>query len=309
MDEVLSAAPAMPRWIERRLARDGGGDFHRYALDVGAGEPLRMHVMERGEGVPVLMVHGNPTWGYLYRKVAARLDARRFRVIVPDLVGLGFSDKPAAAAHTLDAHIGWMGALVDRLGLDDVVLVGQDWGGPIGFGAFAARAERVRGLVVLNTAISPPRPGFRASAFHRFAKLRGVSDAVFRLGQFPQAFMSLAQGDKTSLSPATLAAYVAPLAVPFGPRRNVAPLALARMVPDSQAHPSVPALERVHGFVSGFRGPAAIVWGTRDPILGRLVGWVEKNLPHARSLRTNAGHFLQEEVPDAIAQAIEHAAA
>lgn len=308
-------APAMPRWIERKLATEGGGDYRRYAVEVPAsgaagqsGPTLRMHVMERGRGRPVLMVHGNPTWGFLYRKVAARLDPARFRVILPDLVGLGWSDKPHAQAHTLDAHIDWMGALVDRLGLDDVVLVGQDWGGPIGFGAFASRTARATGLVVLNTAISPPRKGFRASAFHRFARLPGISDAVFRLGQFPQAFMSMAQGDKTSLSPTTIAAYVAPLVAVVGAHRNVAPLALARMVPDAQSHPSVPALERVHGFVSSFRGPAAIVWGTRDPILGRMLGWVEKNLPHARSQRTAAGHFLQEEVPDAIAQAIEHAA-
>jgi len=153
-------------------------------------------------------------------------------------------------------------------------------------------------------AISPPRPGFRASRFHRFARLPLVSDVAFRCGQFPQAFMALAQGDRASIDRAAWRAYVTPL---LDPRDNVAPLALARMVPDSQEHPSIAGLLRVQAFVSSWTGSAAIVWGTRDPILGRMLGWVEKNLPAARVWRTQAGHFLQEEVPDEIAQAIEHA--
>jgi len=290
-------APAMPRAIAEQLP------FERYAIDVGG---VRMHVMERGRGIPVVCLHGNPTWGYLWRKVALLLDPTRYRVIMPDLVGLGFSDKPRdPRAHTLDNHIRWFGTLIDRLGLSDLVFAGQDWGGPIGFGALAERRQRVAGLVVLNTAISPPRADFRPSAFHRFARLPLVSDAVFRLGGFPQAYLGFAQGDRKSIDRRALIAYVTPL---LDPRFNAAPLALARMVPDSQSHPSIPALQRVHDFVAGFAGPSSIVWGTRDPILGRMLGWVEKNLPRARVWRTNAGHFLQEEVPDEIALGIVHAA-
>ncbi len=289
-------APSLPNAVAAELSY-----FDRYAVDVGG---PKMHVMEHGQGLPIVCVHGNPTWGYLWRKVAARLDPTRFRVILPDLIGLGYSDKPRAG-HSLDQHIVWMRALLDQLDLDRFVIVGQDWGGPVGFGAAALRPDQVAGLVVLNTAISPPRPGFRPSAFHRFAKLPLVSDAIFRLGSFPQAFMATAQGDKSSIDFAAWRAYVAPL---LDPRTNAAPLALARMVPDGADHPSVPALQRVHTFVSGFKGPASIVWGTRDPILGRMVGWVEKNLPHAKVWRTEAGHFLQEEVPDEIVAGIEHAA-
>lgn len=298
-------APKMPGRIERQL------QMTRYAVDVGGavspGVVRRMHVMERGRGRPVLMLHGNPTWGYLWRKVVSRLDPERFRMIVPDLIGLGYSDKPRAASeHTLENHIAWMGALVDRLGLEDVVLVVQDWGGPIGLGAAQIRPERVTGLVVLNTAISPPRPGFKASWFHRFARWPVISDLAFRAGQFPQAFLNIAQGDKQSIDFEAMEAYVRPL---LDPRDNVAPLALARMVPDTATHPSIPALERCLAYVQGFRGPASIVWGTRDPILGRVLGWVEKNMPDARVWKTRAGHFLQEEVPDEIADGIHHAAA
>jgi len=292
-------APPLPGFIARELP----ASLRRYRLDLGE---HRVHVMEAGEGRPVWMQHGNPTWGFLWRKVVAELDLRRFRVILPDLVGLGFSDRPAdAESHTLDAHIGWMGRLVDALGLEDLIFVGQDWGGPIGFGTLGERPGRCAGLVVLNTAIGPPRPGFRPTLFHRFAALPIVSDVAFRLLQFPQMNLNLAQGDRRSIDRAAAWAYRWPL---LDPRHNAAPLALARMVPDGPEHPSIPALNRSQAFVETFEGPSAIVWGDRDPILGRLRSWVEKNLPGARVTRTEAGHFLQEEVPREIAEAIAHVA-
>jgi len=291
---TLLPAPPLPDWITRQLP-----PVDRYAVDVGG---HAMHVMEAGVGQPVLLAHGNPSWGFLYRKVIRALDLTRFRVIVPDLVGLGLSDKPRdPEAHCLEAHIGWMGRLLDALDLRDLIVVGQDWGGPIAFGAAAERADRVAGLVVLNTVISPPRAKFRPTAFHRFARLPVVSELVFRVFAFPQIGMNLAQGDPLSITPMVAAAYWWPLR---DPRRNQAPLALARMVPDRQEHSSVEPLGRVHAFVTGFDGPTAIVWGDRDPVLGRVRGWVEKNLPGAPVTRTRAGHFLQEEVPGDIARAI-----
>src|SRR5262249_59281753 len=104
--------PPIPEWIGRQLPPSA----RRRLVDVGG---ARMHVMEWGEGRPVLLQHGNPTWGFLYRKVVAALAGSRLRLVVPDLVGLGFSDKPEAAAHTLDNHARWLGALVDRLVLED----------------------------------------------------------------------------------------------------------------------------------------------------------------------------------------------
>lgn len=303
MDPVLSA---MPRWLEGELQATLPGITRRVVEVDGPGGSASMHLMERGVGVPVVMLHGNPTWSYLWRKVAARLDPTRYRVVMPDLVGLGFSSRPEASAHTLDHHIAWFGDLLDRLEgeLGRFVFVGQDWGGPVGFGACAARRSRVAGLVVLNTAISPPRKGFRPSLFHRFARWPVLSDLAFRLGQFPQAFMAVAQGDRR-MELEAVRAYVAPL---LDPRTNHAPLMLARMVPDGETHASIPALTRCQEFVAGFDGPAAIVWGQRDPVLGRMLSWVEKNLPHAEVTRTQAGHFLQEEVPDEIAEAIERVA-
>ena len=294
---VRQDAPSLPDWLSKHLP------YERYRIDVGK---LFLHVMEAGiqEGSarPVLMVHGNPTWGFLYRKVVAELPTGRFRVVLPDLIGLGFSDKPSdPAAHRLDDHQRWLGRLVDELDLTSVILVVQDWGGPIGLGAFAGREERLSGLVVLNTVLGPPRPGFRPTSFHRFARTPIVSSLVFRGLGFPQRGLWMAQGQRSSISGDVARAYRYPLRR-FADR--VAPLALARMVPDSHQHPSIPGLQRSQEVATGFGGPAAIVWGDRDPVLGRVRRHVQRLLPDAQVTGTQAGHFLQEEVPADIAAAI-----
>ncbi len=290
-------APPLPDWLAPLVP------FTRYQVAVGE---RRLHVMETGSGFPVLLLHGNPTWGFLYRKVAAELAGAPLRLIMPDLLGLGFSDKPTdPRVHTLEHHGELIAGLLDQLELPRLIFVGQDWGGPIGLRALGHHPGRMAGLVLLNTVVGPPRPGFRPTAFHRFARLPIVSDVVFRGLGFPQRALGLAQGDRRSISGVTARAYMYPLR---GWRNNAAPLALARMVPDSQEHPSIPALHRCLEVVTGFNGPSAIVWGDRDPVLGRIRTFLERLLPHAAVTRTKAGHFLQEEVPGPIAAAIRRVA-
>ncbi len=292
-------APPLPDFIERQLPPS----LSRYAVRV---DGHRMHVMESGEGRPVLLLHGNPTWGFLYRKVVRELAREPLRLILPDLVGLGLSDKPRdASEHQLDQHAGWVGGLIDALELEGLIFVGQDWGGPIGLCALEPRRERLAGLVVLNTVLGPPRPGFRPTAFHRFARMPVLSDLAFRGLGFPQTALWTAQGDRGSIRGQVARAYRYPLRR-F--RDRVAPLALARMVPDTLQHPSVPALERCQALVESFDGPAAIVWGDRDPVLGRVRRRIERLLPDAPVTRTRAGHFLQEEVPRDIANAVRDVA-
>ena len=266
-------------------------------LDAGG---LRMHVMEAGQGTPVLAVHGNPTWSFLYRKVAAALSGEPFRLIMPDLVGLGLSDRPPRASdHTLENHARCLGALMDGLELRDAIVVGQDWGGLIALRALADRPHVARALVLLNTVVGPPRPGFRPSLFHRLARWPVLSDVTFRGLRFPLHHLHRVQGDGTTIRGEVARAYRWPLR--WG---EATPLALARMVPDGEAHASVAPLRRCQEFVQAFPGPVAVVWGERDPILGRVAGWVSKLRPDAAVTRTPAGHFLQEEVPREIASAI-----
>jgi len=264
-----------------------------------------VHVMEWGprEGRAVVLVHGNPTWGFLWRKVVAAVRARdpSLRLIAPDLVGLGLSSRPPAAAHTLANHGAWLGAALDQIVPGPLVLVAQDWGGAIGLRAMVDRAPRLRGLVLGNTAVGPPAKTFKPTLFHRLSQMPVISDALFRGLGFPLGVLHLTQGDRSSIRGDVARAYRWPLR---SIRSRAAPLALARMVPDSQAHPSIPDLAKAEELYRTAKVPVALVWGTKDPILGRVVGHLSRLRPDASVVKTGAGHFLQEEVPDELATAI-----
>lgn len=275
--------------------------FDRYRVEIKPG--LAVHVMEQGEGRPVVLFHGNPTWGFLYRKVAAELRGEPFRLIMPDLVGLGFSDRPSSvSAHTFENHSNWMTALLSQLDLADVIAVVQDWGGPIGLHALSRHPGVMTGAVVMNTLIEPPRPGFKPTRFHRLFSTR-AGDFLSRYLGLPQRALAFAQGDRKSISGEVARAYAYPLQRSRG---NEAVAALVRMVADDMDHPTVALQQEVAGFMAGFGGPTALVWGTEDPVLGRLLRRHERLLPEARVTTTGAGHFLQEEVPAEIAQAIRY---
>ncbi|MBX7098679.1 MAG: alpha/beta fold hydrolase [Myxococcaceae bacterium] len=289
-------APPLPDWLAAELP------FSRYTVRA-AGRTV--HVMEQGEGVPVLLVHGNPTWGFLWRKVARALAGARLRLVMPDLVGLGLSEHPGADFHTLENHGQVLAALIEGLGLDAPVFVCQDWGGAIGGLGLSLAGVMPRAVVAMNTVLGPPREGFRPTAFHRFARMPVVSDLAFRALSYPQRALHLAQGDRGSIRGATAKAYRWPLSFAKG---NAAPLALARMVPDSLEHPSIAPLKACEAFLLRHPGPQEVVWGDRDPVLGRAFKRLHATLPRANVTHTQAGHFLQEEVPDDIAAAIRRAA-
>jgi haloalkane dehalogenase len=266
----------------------------------------RMHVLEWGppDGKAVLMVHGNPTWSFLWRKVVAELARDNLRLVCPDLIGLGLSSKPEIAEHTLEHHGAWLGAAIDELipAPQPLVLVAQDWGGPIGMYAMWRRREQLRGIVLGNTAVSPPAPKFRATLFHRLSQVSIVSDVLFRRLGFPLGVLHMSQGDRGSIRGEVAKAYRWPLR-----RRSerAAPLALARMVPDSATqHPSLPALQVTNDLFASADVPIHLVWGMRDPILGRVVNHLARLRPDAKVTKTEAGHFLQEEVPRELADAI-----
>jgi haloalkane dehalogenase len=286
-------APPLPDFLARALP------FERSLVDAGG---ARFHVMEAGNGPAVVFLHGNPAWGFLWRNVARDVAAARLRAIVPDLVGLGLSEKPRDPGfHTLENHARAVGALLDAVAPGPIVLAVHDWGGPIGLAAMAARRERLAGLVLTNTRIGPPRPGSRATPFHRFANLPGVSDVAFRLLGFPQNALHRVQADPRSIRGDVARAYRWPLR---HLRDRVAPLALARMVPIGPDHPSIAPLRRSLEAATSFAGPAAIVWGERDPLLGRSLHAMVEALPRALVTRLAAGHYPQEEEPGAIAAAV-----
>ncbi len=285
--------PALPSWLEEELP------FNRRVFSDG---DHGIHFIDEGSGPPILLLHGNPTWSFLWRKVIRILARENVRIIAPDLVGLGLSDKPRdPRVHTLDFHAGRISALVAALDLRDITIAGQDWGGPIIAVMAARNRQRVRGAVFANTAIRVPRRPPRVTAFHRFSHLPLVSDLVFRVFNLPVPVLHLVQGDRSSIGPAERRAYRYPLRA-FKDR--VAPLALARLVPTSLDSPTLRTLQEAEDWARSFSGPVRLVWGMRDPILGRSINGIKKLFPDAEVAETDAGHFLQEEVPEELAAAV-----
>jgi haloalkane dehalogenase len=283
----------LPSWLSEELP------FNRRVFADG---DHTIHFIDEGEGPPVLLQHGNPTWSFLWRKVIRILARGNVRVIAPDLVGLGLSSKPRdPRIHTLDFHANRISALVEALDLHDITIAGQDWGGPIIAVMAARNRHRIRGAVFSNTAIRVPSRPPRRTAFHRFSHMPVVSDLFFRVFNFPIPILHLAQGDRSSIGRSERRAYRWPL------RRikdRTAPLALARLVPQRLDSPTIQTLKEAENWAESFSGPVGLVWGMRDPILGRSLRGAMKLFPDAVVVEIDAGHFLQEEVPEELAAAI-----
>ena len=299
---VDQPAPPLPDWLARLFPLTRCV----HVIDDGADAGRRIHYVDHGprDAPAVVMCHGNPTWSFLWRKVIAELPD--MRCLAPDMLGLGLSDKlPREDDHTYVRHLDALTDWLRALDLPRVILVGQDWGGPIAMGLGQRLPDRVSGIVLANTSVLVPRRP-RGTWFHRFARLPVVSRPVFRWLGAPQKLLWVAQGDRRSIRGDVARAYRWPLR---HLRDRAAPQGLARMVGDRPDHPSVAPMRETEAWVRGFEGPIALVWGTRDPILGRALRRHREAFPDAPVTETDAGHFLQEEVPAAIAAAIADVAA
>lgn len=274
-------------------------DYKSYLVEVEPG--IKVHFLEVGSGYPVLLLHGNPTSGFLYRKVTKELPTDRLRLIMPTLVGLGFSSKIPASQHTLDNHIRWLNTALAQLKLTELVYVGQDWGGPVGLGTLARSPDLMKGAVILNTGFNAPTETRSLSRAHDIAKTPVVGELVFEV--FVSVFDRLhqAQGDPNSIPLEVAQLYGRPLLESGNAK---APLAMMRMVPYRPDEPSSAQLRDIERYVRSLDVPVEIVWGMNDPILSKGLPLMRKNFPKAPVTETKAGHFLQEEVPADIATAI-----
>tara|TARA_Y100000991_G_scaffold114244_1_gene86153 strand:+ start:549 stop:1571 length:1023 start_codon:yes stop_codon:yes gene_type:complete len=274
--------------------------YKSYFIEVEPG--IKIHVLEVGQGYPVYVQHGNPTTGLLYRKVAALLPLDRVRVIMPTMVGLGYSTKIAASEHTLDNHMRWMNRVLRKLELTEAVYAGQDWGGPVGMGALSLSPGVLKGAVVMNTGFRAPRAPMDLSRAHALVKTPLVGELVVEaLSSVFFARLPRVQGDPATMPPRVMDLYRRPLEDSGNAK---ATLALMRMVADGPDHASSPALRHIERYVEGLDIPVELVWGMNDPILGRGLPFMQKIFPTAPVTETEAGHFLQEEVPEIIAAAL-----
>ena len=279
-------------------------DYESYLVEVEPG--IKVHVLEFGSGLPVLLQHGNPTSGFLYRKVVEELPTNRVRVIAPTLVGLGFSSKVPASEHTLANHTRWLHGVLEQLNLTEVVFAGQDWGGPIGMGALARSPDLLKGIVVMNTFFDAATEEGDLSPGHAFARRPVVGE--FLIETLGMIFRNLpqTQGNPDSLPPDVLELYRDPVVTSGNAK---APLAMMRMVPDGPDHPTTREMRVIEQYVRSVDIPAEIVWGANDPILAGQLPAMKRHFPDAPITETQAGHFLQEEVPAEIAAALMRVAA
>ncbi len=263
----------------------------------------RMHYVESGEGAPVLCLHGNPTWSFLYRDLLRGLDDRA-RVIAPDLIGFGLSEKPPdPKSYSLDGHIEDVAALIEALDLRDLTLVLHDWGGPIGLGAAMRAPDRVRRLVLINTWAFVPS-GAPVGEPRLLARLVRVPLAGEQLVQGLGIYTRIAlreEGDSDLRG--TRRAY---RGVQGSWQERAGVLAFPRLVPLESDDRNGALFERLDGFVRDFRGPVLLVWGMRDERLGAalLEQWRQR-VPQAEILELeNAGHAPQEDAPEQIVAGI-----
>jgi haloalkane dehalogenase len=291
----------------------------RYAEVTADGvEPLRMHYVDEGpaDGPVALLLHGQPTWSFLYRKVIAALAARGVRVVAPDNIGFGRSDKPALATdYTFARHIGWTRSLVTGLDLRDVTLVAQDWGGPIGFSVLAAEPERFAAVVAANTILHTADPALADRltwAVHGLGESRVVLeealvDYLLHTQRAPELRASDFVGAATTvpLTPEVLAAYDAPFPSPeltAGLRQMTALLPLTRNDVGARiGRHTMAALEQ-------FDRPFVTCYSDGDPATR---GWdqvFQERVPGARGRDhvtiTGAGHFLQEDAGEELARVV-----
>ncbi|WP_323792711.1 haloalkane dehalogenase [Nocardioides sp.] len=294
----------------------------RYAEVVPADEPdlepLRMHYLDEGpaEGPVVLLLHGQPTWSYLYRSVIPVLVDAGLRVIAPDNIGFGRSDKPSSPYdYTLARHIGWTASLVSGLDLRDVTLVAQDWGGPIGLSVLAREPDRFAAVVAANTILhtaDPALAGRLTWAVHgegdsRVVLEESLLDYLLHTQRAPVLRASDFVGASTAepLSAEVLAAYDAPFPTPdhtAGLRQMTALLPLTRNDPGARIG------RRTMRALEAFERPFVTAYSDGDPATRGWETVFAERVPGARGREhasiAGAGHFLQEDAGPALAQVV-----
>jgi haloalkane dehalogenase len=268
-----------------------------------AGEPgtLRVHYLDEGprDAAPVLLMHGEPSWSYLYRHMIPTLVAAGHRVIAPDLVGFGKSDKPAEQGdYSYAAHVAWMHELLfDQLDLTGITFFGQDWGGLVGLRLVAARPDRFARVVVGNTGL-PEGDGKLSEAFLAWQKFSRESP-VFPIGTIING------GSATDLSPEVIAAYDAPFPdETFKSGARIFPSHVPSLADDPGAAENREAWKVFEQWrkpwLCAFSDKDPVTKGGEGPFLRRVPG--TEGQPHTTIV--GGGHFLQEDKGPELAEVI-----
>lgn len=284
---------------------------------------MRLHYIDEGSGPVVWMMHGMPMWGYVYRKLIPPLVRAGYRCFVPDLMGFGLSDKPEdAAAHRFDRHVSMMTQLIDHVGLRDITVLGQDWGGPIALSYALARPANIRALVLLNTFIErfPENRAERATRDFITGPLPPGFAALFKGGAYSSFLVQrldvfrkflwrgwrrgnrsrLGAGFRRPVDPRAMANYLA-IHDSWNKRAGIA--AFPKMIPNRADHPLAATIDAIRPGLEAWRVPVLVLWPDGDlawrPEEGeRIAGCVPDGEFH---LIRNSGHYLQEDAGPEVA--------
>jgi haloalkane dehalogenase len=281
------------RTPDSRFEASGALDYRPNYVNVKSedGTTLRMHYFDEQPEAPnpVLMLHGEPSWAFIYRRVMRACLAAGLRCLAPDLIGFGRSDKPVEAAdHTYERHVGWMLQFIDALDLQRITLLCHDWGGLIGLRLVADHPWRFARVIAANTTLPtgrhPPPAAFLA--WRQFAR----ADAELAVGSLMQG------GCVTPLSAEVAAAYEAP----FPDERYKAGIRqLPALVPTHPEDPGAVANRRAWESLSRFDKPFLTVFGDQDPFTAGAERIFQRKIPGAFGERhiilPNVGHFIQED--------------
>lgn len=288
---------------ERFAALDGWDYAPRYrTIEGDDGTPLRFHFVDEGprDVAPVLLLHGNPSWSYLHRRMIGALAARGHRVVALDLMGLGRSDKPDDPAYyTLARHVAWLRAWLVGEDLRDTTLYCQDWGGIIGLLAVQHEPARFARILASNTGIPVGE---------------GVSPFMQAWLDFSQSMPQLdvggliAGGTTRALSAAEIAAYDAPF--PDG-RYQAAVKRFPLLIPVQPDNPGVPACRAAWAFLETWEKPFLTIFGGRDPVATKPGAHrkFQARVPGAQGephrVIEPANHFIQEDAPEELIDALD----
>jgi len=285
------------RTPDERFANLPGYPFAPHYVTV---DGIRIHYVDEGprSGAPVLLLHGEPSWSYLYRKMIPIVVRAGHRAIAPDLVGFGRSDKPVRREDfTYQRHVDWMRGVLEQLDLRNVTLVCQDWGGLIGLRLVAEHPDRFARVVAANTFLptgdQPPGPAFLA--WQKFSQ---------EVPDFPVG--AIVNGGCAGDLPAEIvAAYDAPFP---DDRYKAGPRQFPLLVPTSPTDPAAPANRKAWEALARWTKPFLTAFSDQDPITGGADALLQAAIPgtngQPHTTITGGGHFLQEDCGEALAKVV-----
>ncbi len=262
---------------------------------------LRMHYVDEGprDASPVLLLHGEPSWSFLYRHMIERLVAEGHRAVAPDLIGFGKSDKPTRQQdYTVARHVRWVGALIEALGLDDITLFGQDWGSIIGL-RLAAENEVRFSRIVIGNGLLPAQDGIETKRW-----VVRIWRAFTRWSPWIPVGQIVSRASGRELTDAEVGAYDAP----FPSSEYLAGVRVfPQLIAMSSAHPATAGNVAAWEVLKRWTKPFLTIYSNGDPVLGDMDGLFQERVPGAKGqphARVEGGHFLQEAAAPELARRI-----